>query len=156
MTSANEPSLSLPSGRVVLQAMFGRASSHQLTHPLLAAAAELVRLAARAADDEVSRARIGQMRRIDTFVDQVLPIPVESAVLHTETVSMVLVRMADHAASLGRPVDIDRLSVVWGPLDELVRGLDALTDDLLAGRRRVPLSIWWNTRPDLIPLQEKR
>ncbi len=43
MTSANEPSPSLPSGRVVLQAMFGQASSHQLTHPLLAAAIDSVR-----------------------------------------------------------------------------------------------------------------
>ncbi|APE37157.1 hypothetical protein BOX37_28135 [Nocardia mangyaensis] len=140
----------------MLQAMFGRATDRQLINPVLAAAAELVRLSNGTTGDRVSRARIGVMRRIDTYVDQVLPIPTELAVLHTETVSMVLVRMADYAALPGRPVDVDRLSVVWGPLDELVCGLDALTADLLAGRRRVPLSIWWNTSPESIPLQEKR
>lgn len=134
----------LPPGTVVLTAMLGHANEIQLAHPLVAAAAELASLYAESGDD-TAHARIVVMRRIDAYTARVLPTPTESAVLHTETVSMVLARMAGYTADLGNPFDRNRLKAVWGPLDELIRGIDALFIDLLAGRRVVPVSIWWPT-----------
>ncbi|MFD4434086.1 hypothetical protein ACFWPJ_32665, partial [Nocardia sp. NPDC058497] len=99
-------------------------------------------------------ARVEQMRRIDTAVSEALPVPSSATPPHTETVAMAVARMADYAARLDRRHTPTSLIATWGPLFELARALDGLITDLTAGRRRVPLSIWWAGFGAAVPAPE--
>ncbi|MFD4433811.1 hypothetical protein [Nocardia sp. NPDC058497] len=135
----------LPTGFAILGSILGWTTGEELSDPILAAAAELVEIsrAEVLVAEPLGAARAEQMRRIDTAVAEALPVPSSATPPHTETVAMAVARMAGYAARLDRHHTPASLITVWGPLFELARALDGLITDLTAGRRRVPLSIWW-------------
>ena len=146
MTStAFEQDSPLPTGMTILGAVLGWSEGADLADPILAGAVELVEIARAEglAGERLSAARAEQMRRIDTAVAEALPVPSIATPPHTETVAMSLARMAGYAARLDDSHTATSLIMAWGPLFELAVALDGLLADLAAGRRRVPLSIWW-------------
>ncbi|MFI8974189.1 hypothetical protein ACIGO9_14980 [Nocardia asteroides] len=143
--TAFEQDAPLPTGMAILGAILGWSSDDELTDSILAAAADLVEIyrSEEIVAEPLVAARVEQMRVIDTAVAEALPPPGGGAAPHTETVGMAVARMAAYGARLDRVHTPASLFAAWGPLFELARAVDELINDLVTGRRRTPLSIWW-------------
>ncbi|WP_051178210.1 DUF4254 domain-containing protein [Nocardia concava] len=139
---------SLPSKDLLLDACAGSISE---AHPLLRAAYELASLhEARYVADlcglfEIDCARVRLIREIDRWTAQVLPRPFAAATLHTETLGMVVDRLAqfsvDARSSLGG-ADAECLRHhTWTRLAELSLAYADLSHDLAARTRRIPESV---------------
>ncbi|MFD5179394.1 hypothetical protein ACFWM1_26545 [Nocardia sp. NPDC058379] len=146
----------LPTGTAILGSVLGWSTDAERSDPILAAAAELVELARAQAQvgEPLRAARVEQMRRIDAAVSEALPVPSSQTPPHTETIGMAVARMADYAARLDQDHTPTSLIMTWGPLYELARALDGVITDLITGRRRVPLSIWWAGFGAVVPAPE--
>ncbi|WP_405135695.1 DUF4254 domain-containing protein [Nocardia sp. NBC_01388] len=135
----------LPSKDLLLEACTGTVA---LPHPLLQAAYELASLheARHVADPEeiveidCTRARL--IHDIDCWTAQELPRPYAAAALHTETVGMVIDRIAqfsvDAHIALSSPAAECRLHYAWKRLAELSLAYADLSHDLTARTRRIP------------------
>ncbi|MGX1811680.1 DUF4254 domain-containing protein [Nocardia sp. NPDC055321] len=90
---------------------------------------------------ELDRLRAGLVRDIDLWVARQLPPAPGGARLHTETLGMVIDRLARFSASahaaLAGTVDLE-LWDAWERLAELAVGYEDLTDEVSSGRRRLP------------------
>ncbi|MFJ9370938.1 DUF4254 domain-containing protein [Nocardia sp. NPDC101769] len=137
----------LPSKDLLLDACAGTIA---LSHPLLQAAYELAslheaRLAADPAElPEIDCARSRLIRDIDRWAATRLPRPFAAAALHTETLGMVVDRIAGLSVA-ARTADGAtpecRRHHVWTRLAELSLAYADLSHELAARTRRVPYSL---------------
>lgn len=135
----------LPSKELLLAACTG---SITLPHPVLQAAYELsslheARLVANPPElSEIDSARCRLIHEIDRWTAQWVPRPHAAAALHTETVGMVIDRLAQfsvdaHAALSGGESEC-RLHYAWKRLAELSLAYTELAHDLAVRTRRIP------------------
>ncbi|WP_067565316.1 DUF4254 domain-containing protein [Nocardia acidivorans] len=135
----------LPSKDLLLEACTGTVA---LPHPLLQAAYELASLheARRSADRagllEIDCARAQLVHDVDCWIARELPRPYAAAALHTETVGMVIDRLAqlsvDAHTALGSTDAECRLHYTWKRLAELSLAYADLSHDLSTRTRRIP------------------
>ncbi|WP_319945778.1 DUF4254 domain-containing protein [Nocardia macrotermitis] len=135
----------LPSKDMLLEACAG---SVVVPHPVLRAAQKLGALhrarvgAEGAVRDEIDSARACSVREIDCWVAARMPIAHGAASLHTETVGMVVDRIAqlsvDAHAALRRDAGEYELRYSWRRLAELSVAYGDLAFDVAACRRRLP------------------
>ncbi|MEV6771312.1 DUF4254 domain-containing protein [Nocardia sp. NPDC051030] len=137
---------SLPSKDMLLEACAGAVA---LPHPVLQAAYELASLheARMVAGEvgvvrEIDCARYRLVCEIDRWVVREMPRPYAAASLHTETLGMVVDRVAqfsvDAYAVLTREEGEGRLHHAWKRLAELSLAYGDLSYDLAARTRRLP------------------
>jgi hypothetical protein len=135
----------LPSKDMVLQACSGAVV---IPHPVLEAAYELASLhearsdAAGDAVREIDRARAGLVHDVDCWVSGEKPPESGAAYRHTETVGMVVDRIAEfsvaaHAALVEGASEIRR-HYAWQRLTELALAYSDLSFEISAGIRRLP------------------
>ncbi|WP_051177947.1 DUF4254 domain-containing protein [Nocardia concava] len=134
----------LPSKDMVLEACTGCIIE---PHPVLQAAYELASLhearpGSGAVVREIDCARYRLVREIDRWVAREMPVPHAAAALHTESVGMVIDRLAGfsveaHAALSGAGSEF-LLHFAWQRLAELSLAYDDLAEDLAAQTRRIP------------------
>ncbi|WP_405490875.1 DUF4254 domain-containing protein [Nocardia sp. NBC_00511] len=133
-----------PARNRLLAACWGGAGEN---HPLLEWAGELSGIHQRrlsrpdqVADAEVERRRVAAIREIDSWVARQLPRSLGCARLHTETVGMVIDRLAQLSACAF--VELSGAGIglceTWERLAELAIGYEDLKDELTCGRRRLP------------------
>ncbi|WP_067695613.1 DUF4254 domain-containing protein [Nocardia jejuensis] len=137
--------MQLPSKDLLLEACAGCVS---LSHPVLEAAYELTGLheARRVAEGpvlvDIDCARDQLVRDIDRWVAREMPRPYAAASLHTETLGMVVDRMArfsvDAYAALLTAEAECRLHTAWKCLAELALAYADLSHDLTMRTRRFP------------------
>ncbi|WP_330183630.1 DUF4254 domain-containing protein [Nocardia sp. NBC_01503] len=135
----------LPSKDLLLEACAGRVA---LPHPLLEAAYELASLfeARQSADPaeviEIDCARAKLVHEVDCWIARELPRPYAAAALHTETVGMVVDRLAQFSVAartaLGAPARECSLHYTWKRLAELSLAYADLSHDLNLRTRRIP------------------
>ncbi|MTE14172.1 DUF4254 domain-containing protein [Nocardia aurantiaca] len=138
----------LPSKDLVLDACAGTVAA---SHPLLQAAYELASLheARHAAPPEelpeIDCTRVRLIQDIDRWTARELPRPFAAATLHTETLGMVIDRLArfsvDARSALVGTDPESRLHHAWKRLAELSLAYADLSQDLTARTRRIPDSI---------------
>ncbi|MBO0853042.1 MAG: DUF4254 domain-containing protein [Nocardia sp.] len=115
-----------------------------IPHPVLLAARELARLHAAHIENAgaLSCARSQHIRDIDRWVADEIPAPVSAAYLHTETVGMVVDRIARlsavvHAGERGGHHEAE-LPRMWQALSELAIGYGDLAFEVGQRTRRLP------------------
>lgn len=138
----------LPSKDLLLNACSGTVVQQ---HPLLEAAYELAGLhearyrAEPAELLEIDCARARLIHDIDRWTAQNLPRPLAAAALHTETLGMVVDRLArfsvDAHNTLDGSISECRSHYAWRRLAELALAYGDLTHDLTARTRRIPDSV---------------
>ncbi|NKY88838.1 DUF4254 domain-containing protein [Nocardia veterana] len=118
------------------------------THPVAHAASQLARLhrdrlrdgGLGSCDIDCERARL--TRLIDRWVAGEMPRPHGGAAMHTETVGMVVDRLARYCATahsaLTAPTTNWALHCAWRSLAEISLAYDDLAADLAGGHRRLP------------------
>ena len=146
----------LPSKDLLLHACAGTISE---PHPLLQAAYELASLhegrhSATPADlPEIDCARDRLIHDIDLWTARELPRPFAAATLHTETLGMVIDRLARFSVAartaLADPTTGLYSHHAWTRLVELSLAYADLTHDLTARTRRIPVSV--TAQPDNLP-----
>jgi hypothetical protein len=119
-----------------------------IPHPILQAADELASLhearwgAPADAVGEIDRARAGLVRDIDRWVTLEKPPESGAAYRHTETVGMVIDRIAeffiDAQATSGADTTEPQRHYAWQRLSELVLAYSDLSFEISAGIRRLP------------------
>lgn len=117
-------------------------------HPVLQTAQELgllhrARLTADAVDqDRIDSARARSVRVIDRWVATWMPVSYGTASLNTETVGMVIDRVAEFSvtayATLTGDASDDEVQYAWRRLAELSVAYGDLAFDITAQRRRLP------------------
>ncbi|GAB3204507.1 DUF4254 domain-containing protein [Nocardia tengchongensis] len=135
----------LPSKDLLLEACTGLVVH---PHPILRAAYQLASLheARRATDappiTEIDSARAALTRDVDRWIARELPRPHAAATLHTETVGMVVDRIArysvDAHSALDHPDSATALHYAWQRLVELSLAYADLAHDLTERTRRIP------------------
>ncbi|MRH86730.1 DUF4254 domain-containing protein [Nocardia sp. SYP-A9097] len=135
----------LPSKDLLLEACSG---SVALPHPLLRAAYELASLhEARSIADsdalvEIDCARVQLIHDIDCWTAQELPRPYAAAAMHTETVGMVIDRLAQFSTDAHAALDNSgtecQSHYTWKRLAELSLAYADLAHDLDTRTRRIP------------------
>ncbi|MEC3957043.1 DUF4254 domain-containing protein [Nocardia sp. CDC153] len=135
----------LPSKDLLLEACAGTVDS---AHPLLRAAYELASLheardaAAPEAMHEIDCARVQLIRDIDRWTAHELPRPFAAAALHTETLGMVVDRLARFSVDAHTALETGDtecgLHRAWTRLAELSLAYAELSHDLTARTRRIP------------------
>ncbi|WP_024799843.1 DUF4254 domain-containing protein [Nocardia sp. BMG51109] len=136
---------SLPSKDLIMEACAGNVAA---PHLILQTACELARLhEARISDDpglvrEIDCERVRLVHVTDQYVAASMPIPHDAASLHTETVGMVVDRLAQYSvvayAALIRSASDWDLHCAWQRLAELSVAYGDLAFDLATRKRRVP------------------
>ncbi|GAB0106861.1 hypothetical protein JMUB6875_58510 [Nocardia sp. JMUB6875] len=139
---------SLPSKDLLLDACAGSIAE---AHPLLQAAYELASLhEARCVAElgelpEIDCARVRLIREIDRWTARELPRPFAAATLHTETLGMVVDRLAQFSVDARTTLsgaDTECLRHhTWTRLAELSLAYADLSHDLAARVRRIPESV---------------
>ncbi|QIS09827.1 DUF4254 domain-containing protein [Nocardia arthritidis] len=135
----------LPSKDMILQACAGTVT---IDHPVLLAAYELISLhearrdAAPDAVGVIDRERSRWVRAIDSWVDGEKPPTFSAACVHTETVGMVVDRLAEFAvAARDTPASDpsgERVRSAQHRLDELALAYSDLAFEIASGVRRLP------------------
>lgn len=91
--------------------------------------------------DEIDSQRCALVREIDRWVTTQLPPPLGDALVHTETVGVIVDRLAQFTAeayvALASAADWE-LGDAWERLAELAVGYEDLASEVAAGRRRLP------------------
>ncbi|WP_405498626.1 DUF4254 domain-containing protein [Nocardia sp. NBC_00511] len=136
----------LPSKDLVLEACSGCIIE---PHPVLQAAYELASLhearptiGSGPGAIEIDCARYRLVRDIDRWVALEMPTPHSAAAMHTETVGMVIDRLAGFFVEAYAALSVDssepELHFAWQRLAELSLAYDDLSHDLARQRRRIP------------------
>ncbi|MFE3058780.1 DUF4254 domain-containing protein [Nocardia sp. NPDC059239] len=134
----------IPGKNVLLAALRGWES---FDHLFLDAAADLVELHYRLLTDQdrygtgAGAERVGLVHDIDCWVVLAAPLPYMAARLHTESIGVVIDRLARLSAQLWVTADDPsdtQFEEIWIELDELATAYQQLADDVLAGICRLP------------------
>ncbi|MFI9511245.1 DUF4254 domain-containing protein [Nocardia sp. NPDC052566] len=134
----------LPSKDIVLQACAGTVA---IRHPVLLAAYDLARLHEARLDPaadcrEIDHERARLVSRIDSWVNTERPSAYDAAYLHTETVGMVIDRLAQFAVDARNATDQNgpTLRSVYAQhrLTELAIAYSDLAFEVASGIRRLP------------------
>ncbi|MGF6887247.1 hypothetical protein ABIA39_004382 [Nocardia sp. GAS34] len=148
--------MQLPSRFLLAQACAGTVRQK---HPLLIAGSELAGLheskLERSISDipEIDCARARVVHKVDRWVSAHAPEPAGAAFLHTETMGMVIDRMAEYSVAarvaLERGAGEPRSHYLWQRVSEIALGYADLVFEVSIGRRRLPdLADPWTARED--------
>lgn len=138
----------LPSKDMILQACAG---SVAVPHPVLQAAYELgslhkARLDPGADLSAIDRERARLVCRVDGWVSAGLSPAFDAAYLHTETVGMVIDRLAEFSVDAHAAAEQNTLTVQFRHaqlrLEELALAYGDLCFEVMAGTRRLPAFFW--------------
>jgi Protein of unknown function (DUF4254) len=146
--------MQLPSRFLLAQACAGTVRQQ---HPLLIAGSELARLheskLERSNSDipEIDCARAHVIHKVDCWVSAHAPEAVGAAFLHTETMGMVIDRMAEYSVAarvaLEQGVSEPHIHYLWHRVSEIALGYADLVFEVSIGRRRLPdLADPWATQ----------
>ncbi|QIS18748.1 DUF4254 domain-containing protein [Nocardia terpenica] len=135
----------LPSREMILAACTGNVD---IPHPVLEAACALAELhearlmAEPGGRGEIDRARAHSVRDIDRWVAANMPVPLGAAYLHTESMGMVVDRLAQFSvtayAALANAASQEELHFAWQRLAELSLAYADLAFEISTRRRRLP------------------
>ncbi|WP_280449280.1 DUF4254 domain-containing protein [Nocardia brasiliensis] len=138
----------LPSKDMILQAFAG---SVALPHPVLQAAYELASLHEARLDPgadlgAIDRERARLVCRVDSWVSAVMPPAFDAAYLHTETVGVVIDRLAKLSVDAHAAAEQNTPTVQYRHaqlrLEELALAYGDLCFEVVAGTRRLPACFW--------------
>jgi hypothetical protein len=148
----------LPSKDTLVQACGGPVTT---PHPILIIAHELAELhttrAAAAAEHrtEIDSARDALIRAIDRWVAANTPPPLSAAYLHSETIGMVVDRLAQYSVdariALETGSDEPRRHQLWQRLSELSLAYADLAFEITSGLRKLPEYTHPSASPDAKP-----
>lgn len=133
--------LPLPSDAMILQACAGTIA---IPHPVLQAAYELASLHEARTDASADFGAIDSERarlvcRVDAWVTTAVPPPFDAAYLHTETVGMVVDRLAQFSVAVHTAAEQNAPTAdARHRLDELAMAYGDLSFEIAAGTRRLP------------------